>query len=78
MTHICIPLVMRRLPLETRQRDRKLGMPGESIGWNPSLRPFDPTTPVCNHCHSVGSAIVAGKDGKPLCRTYLSAFVATP
>ncbi|KAJ4401843.1 hypothetical protein N0V91_007626 [Didymella pomorum] len=75
MTRICIPHVVRHLHLETRQCDRKLDMPGESIDWNPSLRPFDPTTPACIDRHSVGSAIVAGTDGKPLCRTYLSAVV---
>ena len=75
MTRIGIPLLMRRLPLETRWRDRKLGTPGELIGWNPSLRPFDPTIPLCDDRHGVGSAIVVRKDGKPLCRMHLSAFV---
>lgn len=75
MTRIGIPLVFRRLPLETRWRDRKLGVPDEIIGWNPSLRPFDPTIPLCDRRHGVGSAIVVRKDGKPLCMTHVAAFI---
>ncbi|KAF9700934.1 hypothetical protein EKO04_001029 [Ascochyta lentis] len=75
MTRIGIPLVFRRLPLETRWRDRKLGLPRELIGWNPTLRPFDPTIPLCDRRHGVGSAVVVRKDGKPLCQTHVAAFV---
>jgi len=75
MTRIGIPLVIRRLPLETRWRDRKLGVPGELVGWNPSLRPFDPTIPLCDRRHGAGSALVVRKDGKPLCGTHIAAFI---
>lgn len=50
-------------------------MPGKLVGWNPSLRPFDPTIPLCDRRHGVGSALVMRKDGKPLCRTHIAAFV---
>ncbi|KZM20196.1 uncharacterized protein EKO05_0001138 [Ascochyta rabiei] len=75
MTRIGIPLVFRRLPPETRGRDRKLGLPRKLIGWNPTLRPFDPTIPLCDWRHGVGKALVVRKDGKPLCQTYVAAFV---
>jgi hypothetical protein len=48
---------------------------GELIGWNPSLRLFDPTIPLCDSHHGVGSALVVRKDGKPFCHTHVSAFV---
>jgi hypothetical protein len=50
-------------------------VPGELIGWNPSLRPFDDTIPLCDSRYGVGSALVVRKDGKPLCRTHVSTFV---
>jgi hypothetical protein len=48
---------------------------GELIGWNLSLRSFDPTIPLCDSRHGVGSALVVRKDGKPFCHTHVSAFV---
>ena len=75
MTRIGIPLAFRRLPLETRWRDRKLGVPGKLIGWNSSLRFFDPTIPLCDRRHGVGSALAVRKGGKPLCETHVAAFV---
>ena len=76
MTRTGISLVFHKPPpLETRWHDRKLGISGERIGWNPSLSPFDPTLPLCDQRHDVDSAIVVGKDGKPFCRTHVTALV---
>lgn len=69
MTRIANPLVICRLPLETRWHDRKLGMPGEEDGRNSSLRPFDPIIPLCDRRHGIGSALVVRKDA-----THIVAF----
>ncbi|KAJ4335407.1 hypothetical protein N0V95_008911 [Ascochyta clinopodiicola] len=68
-------------PVSAAQRDAQseVASPhhdGELIGWNPALTPLDPTIPLRDPLHGAGSALVVRKDGRPLCQTHVSAFVA--
>lgn len=64
------PVAIRRLPLETRWRDKTLDIPDEDVSSSPDLRPFNPTIITCDKYHGAARLLIVRKS-----RAHIAALI---